>query len=144
ILVVALGGAWGVIYGHGILANQLSEDLVSRDVVVSGRVVDLPVSDDRRQRFILNVDTAHFADDIHSDIENFPRNIQLSWYAKEPVAVRSGERWQWQVRLKRPRGFVNPGGFDYQVWLMRRGIGGVGYVRESDFTQRLAPPDSWD
>ncbi len=144
ILAVALGGAWGVIYGHGILANQLSEDLVSRDVVVSGRVVDLPVSDDRRQRFILNVDTAHFADDIHSDIENFPRNIQLSWYAKEPVAVRSGERWQWQVRLKRPRGFVNPGGFDYQVWLMRRGIGGVGYVRESDFTQRLAPPDSWD
>jgi competence protein ComEC len=138
VLAYAIGFGWGVIYGYGILANQLPQDLVGRDLMVSGRVVDLPVIDERRQRFVLQVDAAYLLDDAHTAIADFPERLQLSWYAKDAVAVRSGERWQWQVRLKRPRGFVNPGGFDYQVWLMRRGIGGVGYVRESHLSQRIA------
>lgn len=146
ILVAAgFGMAWGVFYGHGILDNLLPEELVGKDVVVSGRVVDLPVSDERRQRVILKVDRAYMAEDEAArPLDNFPTKIQISWYARDPVEVRSGERWQWQVRLKRPRGFINPGGFDYQVWLMRRDIGGTGYVRESSYTQRLAPAGSWD
>jgi len=43
--------------------------------------------------------------------------------------VHVGETWQFLVRLKRPRGFVNPGGQDYQLWLMRQGIDAIGYVR---------------
>src|SRR5690606_38393794 len=146
ILVAAgFGMAWGVFYGHGILDNLLPEELVGKDVVVSGRVVDLPVSDERRQRVILKVDRAYMAEDEAArPLDNFPTKIQISWYARDPVEVRSGERWQWQVRLKRPRGFINPGGFDYQVWLMRRDIGGTGYVRESGYTQRLAPAGGWD
>lgn len=137
---VCLGIVWGVFYGHSIKNNMLPEDLVGRDVLVSGRVVDLPVSDERRQRVILDVESVRLPDESGAPVTAFPKRIQISWYAKTPVLIRSGERWQWQVRLKRPRGLVNPGGFDYQVWLMRRGIGGVGYVRESPLNRHLESP----
>ena len=32
------------------------------------------------------------------------------------------------VRLRAPRGFVNPGGRDYQAWLLAEGIDASGYV----------------
>jgi competence protein ComEC len=31
--------------------------------------------------------------------------------------VQAGERWQWRVRLKAPHRHMNPGGFDYELWL---------------------------
>ncbi len=33
------------------------------------------------------------------------------------------------MRLRRPHGNVNPQGFDYEAWLLERGIGATGYVR---------------
>jgi competence protein ComEC len=46
-----------------------------------------------------------------------------------PQPPRAGERWQLRVRLKRPHGHVNPGGFDYEGWLLERDIRATGYVR---------------
>ena len=40
-----------------------------------------------------------------------------------------GQHWLLQVRLKRPRGFANPGGFDYERWLFQEKISATGYVR---------------
>jgi competence protein ComEC len=34
------------------------------------------------------------------------------------------------VRLRRPHGNVNPNGFDYEAWLLERGVGATGYVRQ--------------
>src|SRR6185436_17774319 len=44
-------------------------------------------------------------------------------------AVHPGERWAFTVRLRRTHGLVNPHGFDYEAWLLERGIGATGYVR---------------
>src|SRR6185295_10649134 len=41
----------------------------------------------------------------------------------------AGERWRFTVRLRRPHGNLNPHGFDYEGWLLERGIGATGYVR---------------
>ena len=57
-----------------------------------------------------------------------PNRVRLSWYDAEP-ALALGQCWQLGVRLRRPRGFLNPGGFDYEAWLFARGIGATGYVR---------------
>jgi len=43
--------------------------------------------------------------------------------------LRPGDRWSLRVRLKRPNGTVNPGGFDREKWLFARGIDATGYVR---------------
>ena len=37
--------------------------------------------------------------------------------------------WRFKVRLKPARGLVNPGGFDYQRWLLSQGIGAQGYIK---------------
>jgi len=47
-----------------------------------------------------------------------------------------GERWRLRVRLKPPHGFSNPGGFDYEGWLLRQGIGATGYVRRAAGNER--------
>src|SRR5258706_579215 len=51
--------------------------------------------------------------------------------------VHPGERWGFTVRLRRPHGLVNPHGFDYEAWLLERGIGATGYVRTRSEPRRI-------
>jgi len=87
---------------------------------------------------------------VESSTAPIPSRILLSWYgagARDdgetgedvPPAVRPGERWTLTVRLKRPHGFANPGGFDYEAWLLERGLRATGYVRKSADNVRLDP-----
>jgi competence protein ComEC len=64
-----------------------------------------------------------------------PKRIALSWYADRrgagglPDKLMPGERWRLTVRLQRPHGNANPGGFDYEAWLLEQGVRATGYVR---------------
>jgi competence protein ComEC len=65
-----------------------------------------------------------------------PSRVSLAWYNglspeefQDVQPVRAGERWRFTVRLRRPHGSVNPHGFDYEAWLLERGIRATGYVR---------------
>ena len=135
LLALCLGLAWGVYSGHSLCNMQLADELVGKDLTVTGYVQGLPESDGRRQRFNLRVKSAVTAGGEPIPADSFPAKLQLSWYsyyrsgaklAIPPLAI--GEEWQVRVRLKRPRGFVNPAGFDYQAWLLRQGVGATGYV----------------
>jgi competence protein ComEC len=66
-----------------------------------------------------------------------PSRLRLSWF-DATRAPRAAESWQLVVRLRAPRGFSNPGGYDYEGELYRAGIGATGYVRESVRNKRLA------
>lgn len=57
-----------------------------------------------------------------------PPLVELTWYEPEwrPGAA---ERLGLEVRMRRPRGFANPGGADYEARLLREGLGATGYVR---------------
>src|SRR3989454_8965959 len=57
--------------------------------------------------------------------------------------VHPGERWRFTVRLRRPHGTVNPHGFDYEAWLLERGIGATGYVRSRGEQLRLGERNSF-
>ncbi|MFC4879211.1 ComEC/Rec2 family competence protein [Microbulbifer halophilus] len=66
--------------------------------------------------------------------------LYLTWYRAPDSAVRqlrAGSRWLVPLRLKRPRGSVNPHSFDYEGWLLRRGVYATGYVRPQDGEARL-------
>src|SRR5690606_24724898 len=69
---------------------------------------------------------------------------RLAWYAqhgfgevREPLPgaldalplLHADQRWQLQVRLRRPRGLGNPGGFDSERKALETGITAYGYVR---------------
>ncbi|HEX6260629.1 MAG TPA: ComEC/Rec2 family competence protein, partial [Woeseiaceae bacterium] len=70
------------------------------------------------------------------DAPVLPGKIRLSWY-DAPEVPRLGQTWRLQVRLRRPRGFANDTGFDYELWLARQRIGATGYVLASPSNARM-------
>lgn len=141
-LAFMLGIAYGICAGYYYLSNQLSNELVGKELMVEGQVIELPEEDSRRQLFSLSVTQAYSAETNQKIYNDFPSTINLSSY--DDLRVKAGERWQLLVKLKKPRGFVNPGGYDYQVSLLRKGVGAVGYVKPSSRNQLLQsqPPFS--
>ncbi len=60
--------------------------------------------------------------------DGLPRHLRVSWY-RTTETVRAGECWRLELKLRSPHGSLNPGGFDYEAWLLREGIGGTATVR---------------
>ena len=52
--------------------------------------------------------------------------VRLSWESEE--VPRPGQRWSMAFKANPARAYVNPHAFDYERWLMRRGIVATGYV----------------
>ena len=135
-VALAMGFLWASACAHWRMADWLAPELEGRDLEVVGVVAGLPASGERGVRFEFEVESA---------AARQPRKILLSWY-RNPLAedapatlageVHPGERWLFTVRLRRPHGLVNPHGFDYEAWLLERGIGATGYVRQKG-EQRL-------
>ncbi len=116
------------------LAGRLPLPLEGRDLVVCGRIASLPEQAGRTLRFRL--DPVAGAPDCIS----IQTRLRLSWY-RAGQHPRGGEVWRLRVRLKRPAGFLNPGGFDYERWLLVQDIGATGYVRRDRDNRRLARGD---
>jgi len=149
LVAFSLGLVWGIFTGHSLVAMQLDDDLASKDLFVTGYIQGLPERDERRARFNLRVNSVVTAGDQVIPAEHFPAKLQLSWYlyqrsgsAVELPSPAIGDKWQLRVRLKRPRGFVNPAGFDYHAWLLRQGIGATGYVVDHRDNQQLTDDEN--
>lgn len=129
----AVGFALALASAHARLEPRLEAALEGRDLVVSGRVTGLPEYGTRRVRFRFATEQGRRGEARVA----LPETLRLAWYGPERVRVAPGERWRFTVRLRRPRGFLNPGGFDYARWLFREGIGATGYVRAEPAPARL-------
>ncbi|HEY5635352.1 MAG TPA: DNA internalization-related competence protein ComEC/Rec2 [Burkholderiales bacterium] len=116
---LAAGFLWAATLAHHRLADRLDPALEARDIVVRGVVTGLPVSLERGVRFEFDIESP----------AGLPARVRLAWYGEPPPEVLPGERWQFTVRLRAPHGQANPGGFDYEAWLLERGIGATGSVR---------------
>ncbi|HSX94940.1 MAG TPA: DNA internalization-related competence protein ComEC/Rec2 [Hydrogenophaga sp.] len=131
--------------GTGLRAVALADEglapaLEGRDIAVIGRVSSLPVMGTQGERFEFLVERAR----LDGEPVRLPPRLLLGWYGGPQrdgdrpggwtVAHRSpglvaGERWAFEVRLKRAHGSLNPHGFDRERWLWERGILATGYVR---------------
>lgn len=169
--LMATGGAWlwttGVrwrvlgplLFGLGLaglhaahaLAIQLPADWERRDVVVSGRIADLPEHEPRGTRFLFHVDG-----DAAQPVPLRGRSLRLTWYNEgagafggrkslpakaaevETAPLKAGQRWRLRVRLRAPRGLRNPGGFDSEKYAMAQRIAATGYVRDAAGATRLS------
>ncbi len=140
VAAAAVGGfLWACWSASQLAGVHLPADLQGRDVRIEGQVQGLPEQlGDGRLRFRFLVEK--IAVDQHWQTLQLP--VRLSWY-RQAAAVQAGERWQLLARLKQPRGFSNPGGFDYERWLFARGIRASGYIRRSDLNRRLTPAARW-
>ncbi len=120
-----LGVAHSMWYARGIVAHSLDPSVEGELVELQGWVTGLPRQEWRYgqpvQRFDLAVSTSRWVESPRG-----LRIVRLSWFGGAPV--KAGEYWTVRGRLKRPHGFANPGGFDYQLYLHRHSIDATGRV----------------
>ncbi len=123
------GACWMLLQAQLILADSLPGELEGQDVLIRGRISSLPEQHFRRTRFEFEIDSLSRGGQIYPS----PGRVRLNWYrTRRHQSLHAGEYWQLQVRLKRPQGFMNPGGFDYEGWLFQHRIRGTGYIRKSN------------
>jgi competence protein ComEC len=134
---ILLGYAWAALLAHHALAHGLSATDEGRDLTVIGVVDSLPYRFEQGLRFNLLVERTLTSG------TSVPPRVALSWYAGRdskdslPENLAPGERWRLTVRLQRPHGNANPGGFDYEAWLLEQGVRATGYVRADVGNARL-------
>lgn len=113
--------------GHR-LDDRLAPEHSGGDFSVTGWVDAFPDRGPVRTTFSLRVERAD---------AGVPERLRLAWYdARE--RIEPAQRFELTVRLRAPRGLLNPGGFDYERWLLLEGYGATGYVRRG----RRVPADS--
>ena len=128
------GFLWSLFSAHQILATSLQQNLIGEDIWIEGQVASLPTQKTRYVQFEFAVQRAWVGEKPVA----VPGRIRLNWYQNFPPALHAGDNWRLQVRLKPPRGFRNPGGFDYEAWLLQHRIRATGYVRQAEQKSQLA------
>ncbi len=130
--IYLLGFSWAAVHGMPPLEPDLFARLHGKTVLIEGTVLHRPEQRNNRQiRFLFQAEKL----DDGSGWQAFDSRIRLDWFDKHANPA-AGERWQFAVRLKEPRGFANPGGFDYELWLFQQRIRATGYVRADSRNHR--------
>jgi competence protein ComEC len=130
---IAIGFAWCAMRADIALDARLPRDLEGRDFDLVGVVDELPLQRVDATRFVLRVESARL-DGVAVALHG---RVRLSWYDDVADGIDACSRWQLHVRLKRPRGLVNRGGFDSERSALEKGIVAVGYVRGTESNRRL-------
>ncbi len=138
-LAAAGAACAGLVYAAAVAHVRMGEALAfadeGRDVRVTGVIASLPAQLERGMRFEFAVER------VDTPGVRVPARVALAWYGAD-VHVRAAERWSFTVRLRRPHGAMNPGGFDLEAWLLERNLRATGYVRDgraADAPRRLDP-----
>jgi competence protein ComEC len=137
------GFAWTLLRADAYLQSRLGDDLHGRDFEVVGQVRSLPQAGSRSTRFEFDIQSASL-DDAPVPLQG---RVRLNWYDDAPE-ISPCSRWTLRTRLRPPRGFVNPGGFDGERGAALRGIVANGYVRAAQTNREIAPDagpcvDAW-
>jgi competence protein ComEC len=123
---VAALGAWHV---GTRLADRLDPALEAATLELSGRVVSLPEPIPWGRRFEFEPDAPR---------AGVPRRLRVAWYGRG-AAPAAAERWRLTLRLRRPRGPLNPGSLDHEAWAFSHGIGAQASARVGTRLTEAAP-----
>lgn len=130
---------------HDQLARQLPAALEGLELSVTGRVASLSNRsiDALEFEFLLDhvwAGCEQVDESLRDSCVGFNGRVALRYYPElsgdpteevraEQPALAPGTRLDLVLKLERPRGFSNPGGFDYEAYLFRQGILARGYIR---------------
>jgi competence protein ComEC len=134
VVAAALGFGSTALRAAMRLADALAPAVEGQDIVVTGRVAEMPHASLMGTRFVLETESARW----QGRPVTLPPRLSLAWYrgvdddawiSGPSEALRAGQRWQLTARLRAPHGNANAGGFDLELWMFEQGIGASGYVR---------------
>ena len=137
LVLIAAAFAWTALRADLALGARLPHALEKQDILVAGHVTDLPEVQEGSTRFDFDIASAQF----EGHAVPVRGHVRLSWYATRgnpAPAIAPCSTWRVRVRMKRPHGLVNPGGFDFERSALQQGIIATGYVREDPVNTRLA------
>lgn len=112
--------------GQDIVESRLDEQFAGDSLLTRVRIVEFPKTS---------------ANSVSMLVEplgdrRLPRRSRVSWF-EPPLEPSIGDVWEFELRLRRPRGHSNPGVFDLEAWLFRRKIHATGYVVSGKRNRRL-------
>src|SRR6266536_4260192 len=139
--LLALAAALGALRAASdpLPADHIARAALGPLVSVEGRLAEEPVrwaAD--RTRLLIDVDGLR--DGL--DLRPVSGRLQVSLYG-EAAAVGEGQRVALDLKLSRPRGFKNPGSFDYPGFLRREGILLVGSGRAESLVPLTPDEPPW-
>jgi len=102
---------------QSIIDGRLDRDFEGDSILTELRITDFPR--------VRGQSAALLATPVN-DVR-IPERIRLTWQ-NPPVTPQIGDILQLEIRLRRPRGNLNPGSMDFEAWLFRERIGATGYV----------------
>ena len=134
--------ALGIARMAPVVAPRLEPDDVARlalplRTTVEGAIVESPERDDDRTVMVVAVD--HVGRDAARRVARGRLRLGVRGDAS---AVHYGDRVRFDVILRRPRNFDNPGSFDFVAHLARRGIRVTAFVWDAATIERLATSSS--
>ena len=124
---------WTHVVIHWQLDHRLSLELNNKRVNLVGKVLDIPTYKDGYVSLLIRPHK------IEGYKHRLPRQVKLTW-RHSPGHLVAGQVWSLAVKIKRPHGFQNPGGFDYERWLFIQGIDATGYVLQKPAPVLLESP----
>jgi competence protein ComEC len=89
-------------------------------VHLQGTVEDFPTQNNGQRRFRMRIKACHDCDQAN------PERVLLTW-PQAPELI-PGDHIVVQVRMRAPRGLLNPGSFDFESWAFAEDIHATGYV----------------
>ncbi|MEM1261803.1 MAG: DNA internalization-related competence protein ComEC/Rec2 [Pseudomonadota bacterium] len=128
--ISAIGSVAVVVAAENRLANRWPLEQWYVEHAVDGIVTSFVSGDTARIAFLFRGDIAGVGQ----------RLIHVHWYRPPAQQPRLGETWRLMIRLRAPRGTVNPGGFDVERYSLAKSIDATGYVVSAAPNIRLAVP----
>jgi competence protein ComEC len=132
---VLLGVVWAAWRGAAGMDARLPRALEGQDFSVVGRIAELPQARSDATSFVLHVERAT----LDGKPIALHGHLNVSWYNGAP-SIEPCSRWHLLLRLKRPRGLLNPGGADSERSSLERGVVATGYVRDDPQNAPVGDP----
>ena len=159
-MLLAAGFLWADFRADLRLQKRLPQNLVWKDILVEGEILDLPRRFPDRVRFDFRIekirdgsgneisaDDSAVAEISSADGSAVPPLVaRLSDYHREAGAnpdLRNGAKLRMKIRVRPPRVSANPHGFEYGDFLFANDIQLQGYVRDRESVVTLAHGNSW-
>ncbi len=139
VLFFFLGFCWALFCAQLKMSSVLDAEIEKADVLIKGVITSIPETSNGHVRFLIDVKEISA---LSGQSFVSPGIVRLSWYKHKSIPV-PGEIWRLKVKLKRPYGFMNSGGFDYEAWMLRQGIKATGYVKFDKQNQRIGEVNSY-
>lgn len=123
ILFFVMGLLLAFVHQWFILPKGLPNIPVIPRALIQGTIASIPLQNPNKTQFLLDIET----------LDGHPAQglVQLAWYNKAPT-IHAGQRWQFSVKIKKPRNFLNPGSSDYVNALATRHISWTGYIQNKN------------